>query len=308
MTTTQRTEGQIHSADRRTPRRSAGRQRMWRAILTCVGLLAAAFAASSQAQVNRAGRKVSGVVVAAATQQPVANARVSYEEAGRPLQTAVTDSKGAFELPEGNVGVVTVTARRFGTARRRWPPRSGSQLRIALVPPAIVTGSVTDRATGRLLPSVVTVTVQHPENFVSETAGAPRGTFRIEDLPPGPAAVLARSEGFAPFIGSIVVEGGKEREARIGLLLEVQAAGKVVDAAGEPVTGAFVNARYPRLPGGRRLETTRRQSIPSSTPATGIPRYQARTARPSMPRILLKATTARHAEAKAPSLPSAATT
>ena len=51
-------------------------------------------------------------------------------------------------------GFLTITARRFGAARRRWPPRSGPQLRIALVPPAIVTGFVTDRATGRLLPSV----------------------------------------------------------------------------------------------------------------------------------------------------------
>ena len=102
---------------------------------------------------------------------------------------------------------------------------------------------------------MVTVTVRHPENFVSETTRAPRGRFRIEDLPPGPAAVLARSAGFAPSIGSIVVEGGKEREARIGLLLEAQAAGRVVDAAGDPVAGAFVKARYVRLPGGRRLES-----------------------------------------------------
>ena len=36
------------------------------------------------------GRKARGVVVAAATGRPVANARVKYEEQGRAGQTAVT--------------------------------------------------------------------------------------------------------------------------------------------------------------------------------------------------------------------------
>ncbi len=40
------------------------------------------------------GRKVHGVVVAAATGRPVANARVKYEEQGRAGQTAVTDANG----------------------------------------------------------------------------------------------------------------------------------------------------------------------------------------------------------------------
>lgn len=44
------------------------------------------------------GRKVEGVVVAAATQQPVANARVRYEESGSTPRTTVTDSKGFFEI------------------------------------------------------------------------------------------------------------------------------------------------------------------------------------------------------------------
>ena len=298
--TTQRTGKRPHSAYREKPKRPADRRRVPRAILICVGLLATAPVAFPHAQVDRIGRKVTGVVVAAATQQPVPNARVGYEETGQPPQTTVTDAKGAFELPAGRVGVVTVTARNFGTARRRWPPHRGSRLRIELVPPAIVTGTVTDLATGRLLPAVVTVRVRHADNFVSHTARARRGTFRIDDLPPGPGLVTTRSTGFAPSIGSITVEGGKERDTRIGLLLEAQATGQVVDRAGAPVAGAFVKAKYVRLAGGRILRsfvggnpftgsdgtpvlaTTHRQPTLITTPVTGTPKYRDRTAGPSM--------------------------
>ena len=168
--TTQRTGKRPHSAYREKPERPADRRRVPRAILICVGLLATAPVAFPHAQVDRIGRKVTGVVVAAATQQPVPNARVGYEETGQPPQTTVTDAKGAFELPAGRVGVVTVTARNFGTARRRWPPHRGSRLRIELVPPAIVTGTVTDLATGRLLPAVVTVRVRNSGRSIRRAA------------------------------------------------------------------------------------------------------------------------------------------
>ena len=214
-----------------------------------IAVLLAAGALSAQ------GRKVSGTVVEAASEQPVAGAHVLYEESGRSPQTTTTDSKGYFEFSAGRLGVVTVTARGLGTARHRWPPTTGMpSLRVRMTTPAILRGTVSDLVTGRPLSGSVRVIVQHPGNFVSRTATAERGAFEIMDLPPGPAVVTARSEGFAPFVGITTVEGGKVTDLRIGLLLEAQAAGQVTDAEGGAVTGAIVTATYPDLAGAGLVE------------------------------------------------------
>lgn len=252
---TPQTAEYARSENRKTPGRRPDRRAILSALAAAIGLVAVALAVFPRAQAQLAPRKVSGTVVAAATQQPVQNARVLYEETGQPSQTTATDAKGYFEVPAGRLGVVTVKARGFGTARRRWPPRSGTQLRIELVPPAIVSGTVTDLATGRLLPAMVKVTVQHPDNFVSHGARAPRGTFEIRDLPPGPGLLTARSEGFAPSVGSITVEAGKVRDARIGLRLQAQASGHVVDVTGQPVIAAYVTATYPGMAAGGMIES-----------------------------------------------------
>ena len=211
------------------------------------------------------GRKVHGVVVAAATGRPVANARVKYEEQGRAGQTAVTDAKGYFEFPIGNLGVVTVTSRGFGTARRRWPPRQGLQLRVPLRPPASLSGTVTDMATRGSVAALVTVTVRHPSDVVSDMVLAENGTFQFDDLPPGPAVVLARAAGYAPSIGAVTVEAGKVRDARVGLLLEAVATGYVEDRRGSPVAGAWVSASYPDTTAG----AGQLQSFIGGRPLTG---------------------------------------
>ncbi len=217
-------------------------------------LAALVVAAPATAQVDR-GRKVNGTVMSAASQQPVANAAVRYEEAGQPPQTTTTDSKGYFELSAGRRGVVTVTARDFGTARRRWPPTTGaSTLLVALTPPAILGGTVADLATGRPISARVRVLVQSPGNVLSRAATAVQGKFQMTDLPTGPALVTARADGYAPFVGSASVEGGKTRFVRIGMMLAAQAEGQVRDARGNPVAGAVVTAAYPELAGAGLVE------------------------------------------------------
>lgn len=232
---------------------SLNRRRVLQA-LTGTGLLAALVAFPS-AQLGRGARKVSGTVVSAATQQPVSDANVQYKESGQPPQTTTTDAKGYFELPAGRLGVVEVTATRFGTARRRWPPRNGNQLRIRLELPAGISGTVVDLATGRLLPSKVRVVVKHPDNYVSQAVRAEEGRFEVEGLPPGPGLVVARSRGYAPTVGSFIAAAGQVRDARVGLLLEAQAAGRVVDGSGEPVRWAYVSVMYPGMAAGGLIES-----------------------------------------------------
>ena len=262
--TTSRTQKPLGSnSEAQAPQRSRVERRRTspRAIVVCAGILSAAVSMAPHAQVVNDAQKVSGTVVSAATQQPVSNARVQYEETGpqttvqQTPQTTMTNANGYFEFPAGRLGVVTVTARGFGTARRAWPARNSTLgLIVALNQPARMRGAVTDLVTGRLVPAMVTVLVQHPGNSVSHSTIAEDGTFQIEDMPPGPALVTARSVGFAPFVGSATVAAGQMREVRIGLLLAAQITGHVRDADGEPVSGALVSATYPTLAGAGLVE------------------------------------------------------
>ena len=101
-TTTPRTAEYVRS----TKRATRGRRRVLPALLTATALVAGALAVFPHAQAQRTARKVSGVVVEAATQQPVPDARVRYEETGQPPRTTVTDTKGSFEFPAGRLGEV----------------------------------------------------------------------------------------------------------------------------------------------------------------------------------------------------------
>ena len=124
---------------------------------------------------------------------------------------------------------------------------------IALLPPATVQGTVTDLVSGRPVDSSVTVFVMDLENFVSATDLAETGTFQIDNLPPGSAVLVAHAEGFAPSLGTLTVEAGKQRDAHVRLVLQAAVSGSVVDQDGA-VTGARILAGYSALPGGEYLE------------------------------------------------------
>ena len=190
------------------------------------------------------GRKVSGVVVIAATEQPLANTQVQYEENGAVL-TTVTDAKGQFTFLNGRRGVVTVTASGFGTARQAWPPRRGSSLLIALEPPVTVEGTLVDGVTLRPLTGVVTLLVQHPANVVSTTDIVEDGTFRIEDLPPGPGLIVGHADGYAPAVSTVTLtKAGDQRDAHLRLPVGAEASGHVLDSASNPVSGARLIVSY----------------------------------------------------------------
>ena len=196
------------------------------------------------------GQRVAGTVVDSVRKSPVVNATVLYVETGGAAQTTKTDSKGRFEIPHGVEGVVTVTARRYATAKRTWPPREGREFRFELHPPSTVSGTLMDMATGAAVYGLVTVYVRHSLNLVTDTAVTREGAFQFDDLPPGPAEIVAHADGFAPYFGTLTLDRGEDENVRAGLLLEAVASGLVVDRNDDPVNGARIRAGYDRtLPG-----------------------------------------------------------
>jgi len=218
-------------------------------IAAAVGIAALLGAAAVVAQGTR--NKITGAVNAKG--RPIANAVVRHVGDLAEVQIARTDSKGRFEFPNGLPGVVTVAERGYGTAKRSWPPREGTELLFDLKPPSVVSGRLVDMGTQRGVDGSVTVEVLNTLNLVSAHAQV-SGAFTFVDLPPGPAVVHAYANGFGPYYGEMTVEAGKQHTVSIGLRLEARASGRVVGADGKPVPGASVNVGYSRsTPGAGTL-------------------------------------------------------
>lgn len=198
------------------------------------------------AAIAQEGRKITGIVVARSSEQPIQGAIVRYEDdAGGPVQTARTDDKGQFEIARGTSGIVTVSAQSFGTLRRGWPPRESRELRLELAPPAMLSGTLVDAVTRRDVVGRVTVRVEHPLNHVSKSARV-RGAFRFVDLLDGPAAIYAHATGFAPRFGTLMVEAGKHSSVQVDMTQEARASGRVLNQDDSPSPGAVVRVGYDR--------------------------------------------------------------
>ena len=209
---------------------------------TIIVTLIIAFGVALFAQ--RGGRKVSGTVISAATNQPLAGVPVQYEE-GSTTETTRTDEKGYFEFDQpGTLGVVIVSHPRYATTYRRWPADRG-QLQIRIASPAVVTGTVRDANTRRPIAADVTVLVEEAGSIVSISGETEGATYTVRDVPSGPAVLLASSNGFAPGWSTLTVGVGDTHTANMNLLLEAVVSGTVVDADGDLVRGAEVFVTYP---------------------------------------------------------------
>ena len=163
---------------------------------------------------------------------------------GGSVQTTVTDAKGQFAFAAGQLGVITVTANGFGTARRRWPPRRGSTLQIALTPPVAVQGTLVESETLAPLTGSVTAIVRHPDSLVSTSALVEDGTFRFEDVPSAPGVLVAHAYGYAPTVSSFTTATGDWLDGHLRLSAGAEATGQVLDAAAKPIAGAQLIVRY----------------------------------------------------------------
>ena len=199
-----------------------------------------------------AARKVSGVVVDAATNRPVAGARVAYDEAG-VTQTTTTDGKGYFELGGGELGVVTVDAAGYATNYARWPPISRqSQVRVLLRPPVPFGGTVYDMLTRQPVSAAVVILRMRSRDgvLVSRATMTQSGVFDFTNLLPAAATdravyIAHAARRYAPALGTVTIdEKNGNRHVNIGLRLEARAVGQVVDGDGTPVQGATVMGSY----------------------------------------------------------------
>lgn len=201
------------------------------------------------------GRKVVGVVYSASTGRPIAGAHVQYDDNENLRQTTITDAKGAFELPgPATRGVVTITASKYGTQRKSWPPYAGRTLDVFLRAPATLDGSVLDAVNHRpVVTGMVTLLVSSETGMVSLADSIRGGSFEIDDLPSGPALLIARGEGYAPSASTLTIDAGKRSSVQVRLLLDARVSGTVYGSDGSPVDDAELYVRYPNEAVGEML-------------------------------------------------------
>lgn len=216
-----------------------------RARTACIIGLGAVLSAPAALAQQQDDQRITGIVVAAETGEPVAAARVRYMESGQEPQFTQTDFAGRFEIPHSAPGIVTVIADDFATARRSWPQRGeDGELRFVLTPPATVEGRVGAPVTDGTVEGIVTLIVHHPLNRVSKSMRTDGGAFQFSDLPPGPAIIYTHSGRFAPHYRELGIEAGGHHVIDILLQAEAVAHGVVIDGAGAPVAGARVRIEY----------------------------------------------------------------
>ncbi len=193
-----------------------------------------------------AGRTITGRVLDAASRAPLAGALV-WGGDHRHVHAA---ADGRFSLRVFGTGEVTVDAAAAGHLSSPAQVRPDEQLvTCALRPTARIEGMVTDepghpvagaeiqaqRADGRSVSSPSQVTV---------LSGAD-GRFRLAGLAAGQIyEITAKREGFATATVPVeALHAGKRSPVRIVLRRGAIMAGRVVDAAGDPVSGAELTLR-----------------------------------------------------------------
>jgi hypothetical protein len=191
--------------------------------------------------VAEGGVPVSGALVTAARER-------GFGVAGVPSAQAVTAADGRFTLPPLDPGSYRVTARAEGHApdsRRRVAPGADDVV-LELAAGGRLRGCVRAAGTGEAVaPFTVLVFARRsalrlsPQRSVSVID--PGGCYALDDLSPGPAAVVISAPGYAPSRELAVEIPVPPAEATADAALEPggRLAGVVRDAAtGAPIAGA----------------------------------------------------------------------
>ncbi len=178
--------------------------------------------------------------------QPIPNARVR-DTRPDPEPRDVTDADGRFVLsglPDTAEQVWPVVehpdfvplmhfSERITTGEVTWTMRRG----------VVVTGRVTEKATGRPIPGVRVVAGR--DRFASNTAipealTDDEGRYRLGSVNPNGELVHAFSDPYAPAMQTVTVAAGRAVEANFELERGADVTGRVVDPAGRPLAGVWL--------------------------------------------------------------------
>jgi protocatechuate 3,4-dioxygenase beta subunit len=211
----------------------------------------------------RSPTTVAGQVLDAATREPLAGALVWNGGTG----WVRSDPRGGFELraPSGDRGRLEAQAPGRVRHRRRWTRDDNQPVIFALEAAGTIAGLVVDEA-GRPLAGARVLTIPNPASRTGEVAigenvtwSGADGRFVLRNLPANRLhSVTVSLDGFAP--ASQPADASSGTPVRFELGRGATAVGRVVDEAGQPVTGAEVILAPTPLP---------------SVPDAGLGRLQA---------------------------------
>lgn len=169
---------------------------------------------------------------------PVKGAEVSLSSS--PPRTATTGEDGSFTFDKLVNKEYSVTARAddmVGGPVMRWATGQAEPVILRLRRGAALTVHVV--ADGDGAPINGAVVTLRDENARSETTGAD-GVATLHGVHPGWTQVIATASGYAAADGGTLVQGGNTVDVTLIMHHGAPVSGKVVDAGGTPIAGAFV--------------------------------------------------------------------
>lgn len=190
------------------------------------------------------GRAVTGRVLDAASRAPLAGAVLwsDWHHAER------TDAQGRFRIRvfgdsgdsgDSEASIAVVAAAHLGATIEASLPGEDRPVTVALPPATALDGIVVDGAGQAISEVEIQARASQQERQGISARSAADGRFRLSGLALAwTYEIAATKTGFAPFTTSWDAEPGKSATLRIVLRKGSTAAGRVVDAEGQPVAGA----------------------------------------------------------------------
>lgn len=149
------------------------------------------------------------------------------------------DDKGAFRLAAVPAGAVTleVEAHDGGRGEARVTAPSTAPVRLVASPPTVIEGRVVDASSGAAVPRVRLELKEG--SAVAVARSGPDGRYRFPGLAAGRYDVSADEPRHVRFVRTdVAVAAGETRRVDVALTRGATLAGRVVDEAGAPVSGA----------------------------------------------------------------------